>query len=134
MQDPVIDQINASVDRLTHSTNFLQFLGQHALIVQEDIPSAAEDHVDDQRYHFMSLLLNLANTSLYMVNTYIIVPTADDYSLSLGAAATVFYFGWFILVVPFVGIIENTLMDIALIEQTSSADINKNTILSSNLS
>ncbi|XP_019705619.1 SPX domain-containing membrane protein OsI_17046 isoform X1 [Elaeis guineensis] len=89
LKDPVIDQINASVDRLTHSTNFLQFLGQHALIVQEDIPSAAEDHVDDQRYHFMSLLLNLANTFLYMVNTYIIVPTADDYSLSLGAAATV---------------------------------------------
>lgn len=89
MQDPVIDQINASVDRLTHSTNFLQFLGQHALIVQEDIPSSAEDHVDDQRYHFKSLLLNLANTFLYMVNTYIIVPTADDYSLSLGAAATV---------------------------------------------
>ncbi|XP_038982575.1 SPX domain-containing membrane protein OsI_17046-like isoform X2 [Phoenix dactylifera] len=89
LKDPVIDQINASVDRLTRSTNFLQFIGQHALIAQEDIPSAAEDHVDDQRYHFISLLLNLANTFLYMVNTYIIVPTADDYSLSLGAAATV---------------------------------------------
>ncbi|CAN8325644.1 unnamed protein product [Cochlearia groenlandica] len=37
----------------------------------------------------MSLLLNLVNTFLYMVNTYIIVPTADDYSMSLGAAATV---------------------------------------------
>ncbi|XP_073101877.1 SPX domain-containing membrane protein OsI_17046 isoform X2 [Elaeis guineensis] len=89
LKDPVIEQINASVDRLTHSTNFLQFIGQHALIAQEDIPSAAEDIVDDHRYHFMSLLLNLANTFLYMVNTYIIVPTADDYSMSLGAAATV---------------------------------------------
>ncbi|EHA8586710.1 SPX domain-containing membrane protein [Cocos nucifera] len=89
LKDPVIEQINASVDRLTHSTNFLQFIGQHALIAQEDIPSAAEDIVDDHRYHFKSLLLNLANTFLYMVNTYIIVPTADDYSLSLGAAATV---------------------------------------------
>ncbi|URE04597.1 SPX domain-containing membrane protein [Musa troglodytarum] len=89
IKDPVIDQINSSVDKLTHSTNFLQFLGQHALIVQEDITSAAEDHVDEQKYHFMSLLLNLANTFLYMVNTYIIVPTADDYALSLGAAATV---------------------------------------------
>lgn len=88
MQDPVIDQIKASVDKLTHSTNFLQFLGQHALIVQEDITNIAEDQVDN-KYHFMSLLLNLANTFLYMVNTYIIVPTADDYSLSLGAAATV---------------------------------------------
>lgn len=89
MQDPVIDQINASVDKLTHSTNFLQFLGQHALIVQEDITTAAEADVDEQKYHFMSLLLNLVNTFLYMANTYIIVPTADDYALSLGAAATV---------------------------------------------
>ena len=36
----------------------------------------------------MSLLLNLANTFLYMVNTYIIVPTIDDYCMSLGAATT----------------------------------------------
>ena len=43
----------------------------------------------NERYHFMSLVLNLVNTFLYMVNTYIIVPTADDYSLTLGAAATV---------------------------------------------
>ncbi|ONI06921.1 hypothetical protein PRUPE_5G089200 [Prunus persica] len=90
LQDPVIDSVRAAVDRLTHSTNFLSFLGQHALIVQEDeLPTPVEERVDDQRYHFMSLLLNLVNTFLYMVNTYIIVPTADDYSLSLGAAATV---------------------------------------------
>lgn len=89
MQDPVVDSINAAVDRLTHSTNFLNFLAQHALIMQEELPTPIDEHVDDQRYHFMSLLLNLANTFLYMVNTYIIVPTADDYSMSLGAAATV---------------------------------------------
>ena len=88
MQDPVIDLIKASVDKLTRSTNFLQFLGHAALIVQEDTPGLVEDQVDE-KYHFMSLLLNLGNTFLYMVNTYIIVPTADDYSLSLGAAATV---------------------------------------------
>ncbi|XP_027924094.1 SPX domain-containing membrane protein At4g22990-like [Vigna unguiculata] len=89
LQDPVVDSINAAVDRLTNSTNFLSFLGQHALIMQEELPSPTEEHVDDQRYNFMSLLLNLANTFLYMVNTYIIVPTADDYSMSLGAAPTV---------------------------------------------
>ncbi|KAH1042772.1 hypothetical protein GLYMA_09G128500v4 [Glycine max] len=89
LQDPVVDSINAAVDRLTNSTNFLNFLGQHALIMHEELPSPSEEHVDDQRYHFMSLLLNLANTFLYMVNTYIIVPTADDYSMSLGAAPTV---------------------------------------------
>ncbi|KAJ1384976.1 SPX domain [Sesbania bispinosa] len=89
LQDPVIDSIRAAVDRLTHSTNFLNFLGQHALIMQEELPAPTDEQVDDQRYHFVSLLLNLANTFLYMVNTYIIVPTADDYSMSLGAAPTV---------------------------------------------
>ena len=80
---------SAAVDRLTNSTNFLNFMAQHAFIMQEELPAPVEEHVDDQRYNFMSLLLNLANTFLYMVNTYIIVPTADDYSMSLGAAATV---------------------------------------------
>lgn len=88
LKDPVIEQINHSVQRLTHSTSFLQFLGQHALIVAEDMQSGS-DLGDDKDYHFLSLLLNLVNTFVYMVNTYIIVPTADDYSVSLGAAATV---------------------------------------------
>lgn len=89
LQDSVIDLMKAAVDRLTHSTNFLNFLAQHALILQEELPFPVDEHVEDQRYHFMSLMLNLASTFLYMVNTYIIVPTADDYALSLGAAATV---------------------------------------------
>ncbi|KAJ0112222.1 hypothetical protein Patl1_00341 [Pistacia atlantica] len=88
LQDPVVDSINAAVNRLSNSTNFLEFLGKHAFIVQDELRSPSEDHVVEQRYHFMSLLLNLVNTFLYMVNTYIIVPTADNYSLSLGAAAT----------------------------------------------
>lgn len=90
LQDSVIDSIKVAADRLNHSTNFLEFLGQHALIMQqEELPTPSEEQIDDDRYHFMSLLLNLANTFLYMVNTYIIVPTADDYSMSLGAAPTV---------------------------------------------
>ncbi|GFZ06903.1 major Facilitator Superfamily with SPX (SYG1/Pho81/XPR1) domain-containing protein [Actinidia rufa] len=72
----------------TQRTSFI-FLAQHAFIMQEELPTPTEEHADDDRYHFMSLLLNLVNTFLYMVNTYIIVPTADDYSLSLGAATTV---------------------------------------------
>ncbi|KAM4120136.1 hypothetical protein ACJW30_03G110500 [Castanea mollissima] len=87
--DPVIDSIKTAVDRLSNSTNFLHFLGRHAFIMEDELPTPSEDESLEQRYHFMSLLLNLANTFLYMVNTYIIVPTADDYSLSLGAAATV---------------------------------------------
>lgn len=89
LQDPVIDSIKTAVDRLSNSTNFLHFLGRHAFIMEDELPTPSEDESLEQRYHFMSLLLNLANTFLYMVNTYIIVPTADDYSLSLGAAATV---------------------------------------------
>ena len=84
-----MDSIKAAVDRMGYSTNFLHFLAQHAFIMQEELPTPTEEHADEDRYHFMSLLLNLVNTFLYMVNTYIIVPTADDYSLSLGAAATV---------------------------------------------
>lgn len=87
-QDPIIDSINQAVNRLTNSTDFLHYLGKHALILPEELPTPSEDQAANERYHFMSLLLNLANAFLYMVNTYIIVPTADDYSLSLGAAAT----------------------------------------------
>jgi hypothetical protein len=88
-QDPVVEAINNAVDKLTFSTNFLNFLAQHALIMQDDLVTPSEDTIDERSYHFNSLLLNLGNTFLYMVNTYIIVPTADDYSMSLGAAATV---------------------------------------------
>ena len=34
--------------------------------------------------------------------------------LEIGQAATVFYFIWFLLLVPVIGIIENTLLDLAL--------------------
>lgn len=89
LKDPILDSIKEAVARLSNSTNFLQFLGRHAFIMKEELPFPSEDHIVDERYHFMSLLLNLANTFLYMVNTYIIVPTADNYTLSLGAAASV---------------------------------------------
>ncbi|KAL0643744.1 hypothetical protein Bca4012_042034 [Brassica carinata] len=89
LQDPVVEAIKTAVDKLTNSTSFLNFLAQHALIMQDDLQTPSEDTVDERTYHYNSLLLNLGNTFLYMVNTYIIVPTADDYSMSLGAAATV---------------------------------------------
>ncbi|KAL1543476.1 SPX domain-containing membrane protein-like protein [Salvia divinorum] len=88
LPDPMIESIRAAVDRLSNSIDFLQYIGKHALIPEEELPTNADNDVDE-RYHFTSLLLNLVNTFLYMVNTYIIVPTADSYSLSLGAAATV---------------------------------------------
>lgn len=85
----MIESIKSAVDRLSNSTSFLQYIGKHALIHEEELPTSPVNNDVDERYHFMSLVLNLVNTFLYMVNTYIIVPTADDYSLSLGAAATV---------------------------------------------
>lgn len=51
LQDPVVDKINAAVDRLSNSTNFLNFLAQHALIMQDDLPTPSEEHVDDEKYH-----------------------------------------------------------------------------------
>lgn len=90
ISDPIIESIKAAENRLMNSTDFLQYLGKHAFIMQDELPSASlEENNVNERYHFMSLVLNLVNTFLYMVNTYIIVPTADEYSLSLGAAATV---------------------------------------------
>jgi ubiquinol-cytochrome c reductase cytochrome b subunit len=38
---------------------------------------------------------------------------AEEPFITIGAIATVLYFGWFIVIVPVVGVIENTLMDIA---------------------
>ncbi|KAL8162503.1 LOW QUALITY PROTEIN: hypothetical protein V2J09_013992 [Rumex salicifolius] len=89
LQDPVIISLEAAVDRLTHSTNFLQYMGRHALLLEENLLKPEEEDILDQEFHYPSLLLNLANTFLYMVNTYIILPSADNYSMSLGAAATV---------------------------------------------
>ncbi|XP_019097042.1 PREDICTED: SPX domain-containing membrane protein At4g22990-like [Camelina sativa] len=86
--DAMVDSINAAVRKLSNSTSFLDFLGKHALIILEDSPSL-QDPVAEENFHFLSLFLNLVNAFLYMVNTYIVVPTADSYSLSLGAAATV---------------------------------------------
>ncbi|KAM0823772.1 hypothetical protein ACQ4PT_070647 [Festuca glaucescens] len=65
---------------------------KHALIAEpDDAAGTEEEHTAaaEEKYHYISLVLNLANTFLYMVNTYIVVPTADDYATSLGAAATV---------------------------------------------
>ena len=37
----------------------------------EESPSTAgEEDRENQKYHFISLMLNLVNTFLYMVNTY----------------------------------------------------------------
>jgi len=37
----------------------------------------------------------------------------DSPYLEIGQAATAFYFAWFLIIVPFIGVAENTLMDVA---------------------
>ncbi|KAL6610676.1 hypothetical protein ACP70R_040645 [Stipagrostis hirtigluma subsp. patula] len=50
LKDPIIDMMNLSVDKLTHSTNFLRLLGQHALIVDEESPSTAgKEEIEDKK-------------------------------------------------------------------------------------
>jgi quinol-cytochrome oxidoreductase complex cytochrome b subunit len=43
---------------------------------------------------------------------------AEEPYITVGAFATVFYFAWFVVIVPVIGIVENTLMDVA----TTSVD------------
>lgn len=40
--------------------------------------------------------------------------------VEIGQVATALYFGWFLVIVPVVGVIENTLMDIALEDKTNT--------------
>ncbi|CAM6105960.1 unnamed protein product [Calypogeia fissa] len=92
VEEPVIEAIKAAEERLTNSTSFLRFLGNRTFILPDDLPRITSEgdfeHIEEE-YHFLSLALNLANTFLYMVNTYIIVPTADKYASSLNVAPTV---------------------------------------------
>lgn len=45
---------------------------------------------------------------------------AEEPYITIGAIATALYFGWFIVIVPVVGIIENTLMDVATTKDNTS--------------
>jgi hypothetical protein len=40
--------------------------------------------------------------------------------VTVGQFATAFYFAWFLLLVPFIGILENTLMDLATDSKSSN--------------
>ncbi|KAF2311135.1 hypothetical protein GH714_019658 [Hevea brasiliensis] len=62
--DPIIDSIRAAVNKLSNSTNFLEYLGKHAFIIQEELPTSSEESFIEQNYHFMSLLLNLCPDAL----------------------------------------------------------------------
>lgn len=61
---------------------------------------------------------------LFVVDFFILMFIGSQHVESpyveIGAAATAFYFLWFILIVPVVGIVENTLMDIATANETQT--------------
>ena len=48
---------------------------------------------------------------------------AEEPYVTLGAAATALYFSWYLFIVPLVGLIENTLIDIARIPESTLEDI-----------
>jgi ubiquinol-cytochrome c reductase cytochrome b subunit len=50
---------------------------------------------------------------------------AESPYIEVGAFATVFYFAWFVVIVPVVGVVENTLMDLA----TTPVDAKENATL-----
>lgn len=54
---------------------------------------------------------------LFVVNFFILMWIGSQHPVEpfviIGQLATAFYFAWFILVVPIIGVIENTLVDIA---------------------
>jgi hypothetical protein len=69
LQDPIIESIKKAEDRLTNSASFLRFLGQQFVNERADVPEEEEEEVlEEEKYHFMSLVLNLVNTYLYMVS------------------------------------------------------------------
>jgi len=56
----------------------------------------------------------------FVVNFVILMWIGSQHPTSpyveIGQIATAFYFAWFLIIIPIIGIIENTLMDIALIQ------------------
>ena len=59
----------------------------------------------------------------FVINFFILMWIGSQHPESpyveIGQISTTFYFAWFLVIVPIVGIIENTLMDIALAQNES---------------
>jgi predicted MFS family arabinose efflux permease len=85
-----VHSIRAAQERLTSSTGFLGYVGKQLLegAGSEGGERAGAASDGGERVHVASLLLNLGGAFLYMMNTYVVVPTADAYARALGAQAT----------------------------------------------
>nr|QRH18085.1 apocytochrome b [Sporobolomyces sp.] len=59
--------------------------------------------------------------SNFFVLMYIGSQHVEEPFITVGAISTAFYFGWFLIIVPVIGIVENTLLDIATEPKTATA-------------
>lgn len=65
----------------------------------------------------------------FLILMYIGSQHVESPFVEIGQVCTAFYFGWFIIVVPVIGLIENTLMDIALDSENSMVNDNVNSMV-----
>eukprot|EP00850_Spirogloea_muscicola_P010018 SM000057S18448 [mRNA] locus=s57:693290:697883:- [translate_table: standard] len=86
--EPVIMAIEAARNQLTRAVSYNTFVANALLLPPPSPTAVAEEAAQEVEYHWPSVQLNLANTFLYMVNYYIVVPSSDDYALLLGVPAT----------------------------------------------
>ena len=72
----------------------------------------------------------------FVVNFFILMWIGSQHPntpfVEIGQIATAFYFAWFVIIVPLVGLIENTLMDLATDSNTESKNNNVFPLLKSN--
>ena len=63
---------------------------------------------------------------LFIVNFFILMWIGSQHPetpfVEIGQFATLFYFSWFLIIVPVIGIIENTLFDLALISKNQDSN------------
>ena len=60
-------------------------------------------------------------TANFFVLMYLGACHVEDPFITVGQISTALYFGWFLIIVPVIGIVENTLLDLA----TESAQSNQ---------
>ncbi|XP_024391930.1 SPX domain-containing membrane protein At4g22990 isoform X3 [Physcomitrium patens] len=92
-EEPVIQAIEETMQRLTHEVNIQTYLSKELLLPapsrrQQEAEAGRIPGLVQEEAHFMSIQINLFNTFLYMVNYYIIVPSSDDYAKLLDAPGT----------------------------------------------
>lgn len=73
---------------------------------------------------------------LFVVDFFILIWIGSQHPetpyVEVGQVATAFYFSWFLLLLPFIGVIENTLLDIATDSNNSNLNFHPHPLGSSN--